>query len=400
MLTIGIIREGKLPPDRRTPLTPEQCTEVMQKFHNIKILVQPSSHRVFNDNAYSIAGIQLSEDLSDCDVMLGIKEVPVKQLLTGKTYLFFSHTIKKQPHNSKLLQTILSKGIRLIDYECLTDASGFRIIGFGRFAGIAGTYNGLRLFGIRQSLFNLKPVEQYSDVSDVVKQLKSILIPTVKFVITGGGRVANGAVELLDKVGIQSVSNDDFLSEDFDYPVFTQALPEYYCRHKSGRQTDLNYFIAHPDEYESDFMKYARKADIYLACHFWDPRSPVLLSHDNLRDTAFKARVIADISCDVDGPIACTIRSSTIEEPFYGYDPLTKQETDFMKPNAVAVMAVDNLPCSLPKDASEYFGKELIEKVLPQLINGDEGGMIERATIAINGVLLERFSYLKDYAAI
>jgi len=396
-MKIGIIKEGKVPPDKRVPLSPAQCAQLMEKYPDLEIEVQSSNIRCFADSEYKDAGVKVIDNVSGCDVLMGVKEVPVDDLVADRTYLFFSHTIKEQPYNKKLLQTVLSKNIQLVDYECLENKEGFRLLGFGRYAGIVGTYDGLYAWGQRFDSFKLKRAYQCEDRSEMESELEKITLPNIKIILTGGGRVAQGAMEVLDKVPIRKVSPEEFLSDEFDEPVYCQMDVDGYSRHKQDREFDFQHFFAHPKEYESNFLQYAEVADMYIACHFWDPNAPIYFSREDMQGPNFNIKVVADISCDIDGPIASTIRPSTLEEPLYGYDPATGGEAKFDKEGVVTVMAVDNLPCELPKDASEDFGEALIGKAIPHLLGDDPDQIIQRACIAKNGKLMPEFEYLDDY---
>jgi alanine dehydrogenase len=399
-VTIGILREGKIPPDRRVPLTPKQCLQVMKVFPNVEIIVQPSAIRAFSDDEYAKAGITLSEDLNCCDYLLGIKEVPVNSLIPNKTYLFFSHTFKKQPHNRNLLRAILEKKNRLIDYELLKDSNNQRIIGFGRWAGIVGCYNSFLAYGLKTETFTLKPAHACFDRAELENETRKIILPkNFKLVLTGWGRVGKGARELLSLLPIKEVKSSDFLNKSFDFPVFTQLEVGDYNAHKDNLPFDKNDFYKDARDYVSTFPRYLHVADMYIACHYYSNDAPYLVTRADLKNPNVKVRVVGDISADIDGPVACTIRPSTIADPIYGYNPFTEQETDYKEDNAIAVMAIDNLPCELPRDASEDFGNTLIESVLPYLLGKeDPDKIIARATQTdLNGELTPRFRYLIDY---
>lgn len=400
-MKIGILREGKVPPDKRVPLTPKQCKSLINIYPKLRIVVQPSPIRCFTDKEYTDLGISLQEDLSDCQVLLGVKEVPKDLLIPGKTYLFFSHTIKKQPYNRQLLQTILQKEIRLVDYELLTDKEGMRLIGFGRYAGLVGSYNGLRTYGKRNSLFDLKPAHLCEDLNELRKEIKDITLPPICIAVTGTGRVASGVVEIMEDAGITRVSVDEYLNQDsFEEAVYVQLAPGDYNRHKEGMPFDLMHFFNHPHEYEGHFRRFCNKTDLLISAAFWDPKAPVLFDREDMRRDDFRIQVIADITCDIEGSIPSTLRASTIESPFYDYNPSSgKEEPAFSDAKNVSVMAVDNLPCELPKDASRDFGNRLMNRILPNVIGPDRNQIIERATIAEDGVLTQRFQYLSDYVA-
>ncbi len=399
MIKIGIIREGKVPPDLRVPFTPEQCKQVMEQFPGTKMVVQSSPFRIFKDELYAKAGIPVVNDLSDCDIIMGIKQVPPKELIPDKTYCFFSHTIKKQPHNKELLKTVLQKNITLVDYECLTDEAHHRVIGFGHYAGIVGAYNGIIGYGKRNKLFDLKRACDCKDKKELKKELDKVHLPNIKIIVTGNGRVANGAVELLGALSIRRVTPFEFIRFTFSEPVYTQLHSYNYFEAKDGSGWNTEDFYAHPEKFRSSFAQYTKACDILIHCAFWNPRAPKMLRPEQMRSPEFKISVIADVSCDMNGPIPATIRSSTIQEPFYGYNPVTEKEGDAFSQDTITMMAVDNLPCELPRDASESFGKELIEKILPALLIKDETKLIERGTIAKGGKLMEKFDYLKDYTS-
>ncbi|TNE70523.1 MAG: alanine dehydrogenase [Bacteroidetes bacterium] len=396
---IGIIREGKVPPDMRVPLTPQQCVKVQDLYPEVEIQVQTSPIRAFKDEEYTALGIKVVEDLSDCDIILGVKEVNIEDLIPGKKFMFFSHTIKKQPYNRKLLQAIIEKKIQLIDYEVLKDKHGKRVIGFGRYAGIVGCYNGFRTFGLKHGLYELKPANMCADRKEMEAELHKVILPKhTRILLTGFGRVGHGAVEIIDQLPIKEVSPEEYLKGEFDEPVYTHLEVEDYFERKNGGEFDKSEFYSSPDLYRSSFAKYINKTDLYVPCHYWNNKADFILKQSDLQRADNRITVVADISCDIDGPIACTVRPSKISDPIYGYDPATGQESDFMKDGVVAVMAVDNLPCELPKDASADFGNELIKEVFPALLRMDVHGMIDKGSeTTLEGKLNEPFLYLQDY---
>lgn len=399
-LKIGIIKEGKVPIDRRVPLTPSQCEEILNKFEGVSIFCQRSDIRCFPDEEYAKAGAQLVDDVSHCEIILGVKEVPIDMLVAGKTHFFFSHTIKKQEYNRGLLQSILEKKIRLIDWECLTNKNGKRLIAFGRYAGIVGAYNGILTFGQRYNLFHLRPAHECFDLADMQTEYARVKLPPIKIALTGGGRVAKGSMEVLNGMGIRRVSPAEFVKEYFEKPVYTQLNTRDYNQRTDGEEFDRDNFYADPEGYESAFHPYAAKADLLIAGAFWDPRAPVLFTRKETVQTDFKIRVIADITCDIEGSIPSTKQPSTIDDPVYDYNPSNdKVEEAFTDEGNITVMAVDNLPCELPRNASEDFGKEFVKNILPNLVGADTDRIIERATITSNeGRLMPDFQYLQDFA--
>jgi alanine dehydrogenase len=399
-IKVGVLKETKIPPDRRVVLTPDQVIEVMQKFPGVEVHIQPSNIRCYNDSEYLLRGELLRDDLDKCDILIGVKEVQIDDLIENKIYIFFSHTIKQQLHNREMFREIIKKKITLIDHELFTDKRGFRLVAFGRWAGIVGTYNGLIAFGIRNKLYDLKRAKDCHDKKELFGHLMEISLPVIKILITGGGRVAGGAMEVLNHIKIRKVSPSEFLENNYSEPVYCQLDPDYYVKHKDGKEFSLQHFFEHPAEYRSIFLPYTKVTDLFIPCHFWDPRSPVLYSKEEAQSPDFKISVVADISCDVPGPVASTIRSSTIAHPFYGYNPDTSDESDPFNLNNITVMAIDNLPGELPRDASEDFGKALINRIFPALFGNDTDGIIERATIVKNGTLTEKYTYLSNYAGL
>jgi alanine dehydrogenase len=397
-MKIGIIKENKVPVDRRVAMTPNQCKEALNQFSDLEIKVQSSEIRCFKDSDYVMAGIPIVENVDDCDILLGVKEVPKELLIEGKTYFFFSHTIKEQEYNRELLQTILKKKIRLIDYEVLTNVNGKRIIAFGRYAGIVGAYNGIWTFGQRYRLFDLKRAYQCFDLEDLKSEFKKVDLPPVKIIVTGGGRVSKGAIEVLLGMKIRQVTPAELLKEDFNIPVFAQLNSRDYHLNTNHKEFRRDEFYKNPELFESTFIDYAKEANILIAGAFWDPRSPVLFNRLQMVGPDFKIRVIADITCDIEGSIPSTKRPSTIEDPVYDYNPSDDQlEEAFYDEGNITVMAVDNLPCELPRDASRDFGQELLQNVLPQFWNEDKNEILKRATITNNGQLTDAFKYLSDY---
>jgi saccharopine dehydrogenase (NAD+, L-lysine forming) len=398
-ITLGILRETKTPADKRVPFTPAQCRLLLERYSQLNLLVQSSHFRCFTNDEYRAEGINLVEDLSACDILIGVKEVKMEALIDHKTYLFFSHTAKKQPYNRALLQEVVRRGIRLMDYEYLTDKEGIRVVAFGRWAGVVGAYNGLRAYGVKSGGYQLKPAYECFDLKELHEELKKVEPGMQRILVTGGGRVAGGARETLEAAGIPWLEPEKFLKEKVDHSVYTCLDPWHYACRKDGAQFDFDHFIKHPELYENSLIPYAARTDIFIACHFWDPNSPMMLTREALAGGKVPISLIADISCDIDGPIASTIRASTIASPFYGYDPATGVETDPFIDGVITVMAVDNLPGELPRDASTDFGEALLEHVIPELLGTRDTGMLARASIAQNGVLTLPFSYLGDYLA-
>ncbi len=397
-MKIGLIKERKTPPDRRVVFTPEQVDQLQQE-HQLKFVVEPSDIRIFPDESYQKRDIEVSENLDACDVLLGVKEVPIEALIPHKSYFFFSHTIKMQPYNRDLLKAILDKKITLYDHEVITKTNGSRLIGFGRYAGLVGAYNGFRALGLRDNLFNLPKVEHLDDLNAVKKELDKIKLPQIKICLTGSGKVALGAKEILDHLKIKSVGVEAFLSEKFEEPVYCKIDVLDYNKPKSTCKGEVSksHFFKHPEDYESNFMRFAEVTDYFIAGHFYGEGAPYLYTREDAKSPQFNINLVADVSCDIDGPVASTIKPSTIAEPFYGYHPISEQEVEFNHPEAITVMAVDNLPCELPKDGSEGFGEMFAEHVIPAFFNNDKDGILERAKMTENGQLTAKYAYLQDF---
>ncbi len=399
-LTFALIKERKSPPDKRVVMTPEQCVLFKNRFPEARLVVESSDIRIFNDEQYRTQGIEVLDDVSFADIFLGVKEVPISALVEEKSYLFFSHTIKKQPYNQGLMQAICSKKIALYDHETFISESGKRLIGFGRYAGIVGAYNGFRLFGKKMKTFDLPKVEHLYDYDAVKKALDKLVLPEdFKTLITGRGKVARGAKEIIDHLGINQVSPEELLMRDQEGPSYAMLDLEDYNKHREGRDFDRSEFYQNPERYEGDFDRFTQVIDLFVAGHFYGNGAPIILTREAMADPACRIKVVADVSCDIDGPVACTIRPSTIADPFYGYDPQTHTEVDFMEPNAIGVMAVDNLPCELPRDASQGFGEQFLQQIAPSFFDGDSEGVLARAQITDSmGRLTPRFCYLQYYA--
>lgn len=396
-MKFAIIKERKSPPDRRVVFSPEKLAEAKAQFPQAEFVVESSDIRVFSDDAYRKHGFEVTDDVSDADVMIGVKEVPIKNLIPNKKYFYFSHTIKKQQYNRKLLLAMLEKNIEMFDHETIVKKSGARLIGFGRYAGLVGAYNGFRALGLKDGLFNLPKVETLTDLEAVKAELDKITIPNIKILLSGTGKVAHGAREILDHLNIKEVSDALYLTSKFTEPVYVMADVMEYAKRKDGKVGDKREFYKDPSGYESNFMPYAKETDYFIAGHFYGNNAPYLFTREDAKHSGFKINLVADISCDIDGPVASTIRPSTIADPFYGYDPKTEKEVAFNAKNVITVMAVDNLPCELPKDASEGFGETFLEHVIPSFFNNDEKEILKRAKITENGKLTKRFSYLQNY---
>ena len=397
MTTIALIREGKIPADNRVALTPAQCKWV-QKQYGVKIVVQRSTHRCFEDREYLRSGIQVSENIEEAEIFFGIKEVPFADLIAGKTYLFFSHTKKKQAHNQRLFQAIIQKKITLIDFECFEHEDGQRIIGFGFFAGIVGAHNGMMAYGNRTNSFSLERVYKQKDLRSLIHTYFGLKLPNIKIAVTGSGRVAHGITEIMNLMGVIEVEKDEYLQREFSYPVYVQLKGADLYEHRVDGSYSRDHFHFHPEEYKCRFAAYTSQTDILMNGIYWDKEAPRLFEKEDIAKNDFRIQTIADITDDVNGSVPINIGDQSIEDPVYGIDKITGKKTAPYLPGSVDIMAVGNLPNELPRDASRYFGEQLIKYILPDLLTG-ETQIIKKATIVKQGIITPPYSYMQDYAA-
>jgi saccharopine dehydrogenase (NAD+, L-lysine-forming) len=397
-MNIGIIREGKNPPDRRVPFCPDQLKSLNERYgDDLSFQVESSSHRSYSDQEYVDAEIEVSDDISDADVFFGVKEVPVANLIADKTYFFFSHTIKKQRYNKPLLRAILEKNIRLIDYEVLKDDSGNRVVAFGRWAGIVGAYNAFWAYGKKTALYDIKRASECKDFEELKIELKNVQLPPIKIVVTGSGRVGNGVKEILEALKIPEVETHEFLHLYFEEPVFTVLKSADYNRRKSDGGYDRDEFYSSPEKYESHFLKFAEAGEMLIAAAYWDPEAPRLFKIEDINSPDFSLSLIADVTCDIGGSIPTTLRASNISDPVYDVERVTGTEIPaFGSQTSISVMAIDNLPCELPRESSRAFGQMLEQWVIPALLE-ENAPILERATVARDGDLTLEFMYLKDF---
>jgi len=394
MICVGLIKEQKVPTDNRVALTPTQC-DFIQKKWGVKIVVEASENRCFSNQEYTDAGIEVLDSITHCDILMGIKEVPTSALIPQKQYVFFSHTRKKQPYNKQLLQTILQEKITLIDYECLEHEDGQRIIGFGFFAGVVGAHNGIWAYGKRTSEFYLPRVFECKDYMSLIRHYFGLKLPNIKIAVTGSGRVAHGIIEVMNLMGVKQVEADVYLKKQFSYPVYVHLKGAELYTHRYLNTYKREYFHANPTEYKSCFLPYLSCTDILMNGVYWDKNIPRLFEKSDVNNQ-FKIQVIADITDDKNGSIPINLGDQTIENPVYGIDKITHSKTTSFLQDSIDIIAVGNLPNELPRDASSYFGEQLIKYVLEDLF-ANKGSIIKNATIAYNGHLTSRFRYLEEW---
>jgi saccharopine dehydrogenase (NAD+, L-lysine forming) len=398
MITIGLLREGKIPADNRVALTPAQCKWIQKNAPQVRVVVQTSANRCYSDKEYRLAGVEVLEDMADCNILLGIKEVPVNDLLAGKTYLFFSHTKKQQAVNRRMFQSILQKKITLIDYECLEHDDGQRILGFGFFAGVVGAHNGMMAYGRRTGLYQLDRVYGQHSFHELIHTYFGLRLPAIKVAVTGSGRVAHGVLEVMNLLEVVEVEPEEFLERNFAYPVFTQLKGASLYEHAHGDAYHRDHFHQHPQDYRCTFLPFTRTTDILMNGIYWDRNMPRLFEWQHLADAGFRIQTIADITDDREGSVPCNLGDSPMEDPVYGVDKKSRGRTAPYLPGSIDVMAVGNLPNELPRDASRYFGQQLIKYVLDDLLRGGSA-IIERATMVRDGQLTPPYHHLAEYAA-
>ncbi len=395
-MKIGLTHERKNPSDNRVALSPIQADAFKTKYPSIQLVAEESHSRCFTNEEYQQAGITLQPNLADCDVILGIKEIPPAELLASKTYFFFSHTIKKQAYNLELLRTVLERKITLIDYEVIKWENGQRVLGFGRWAGIVGAYNGLLTYGLKNQKFHLKPAHQCRDFTELLVNASQIKLEPIKIAITGNGRVATGALEVLRNLRIREVSPTQYLTQQFNQPVFVHLHSQHLYRHPELQGWDSQHFYQNNHEYISSFGPYSQITDLLIHGIYWENDMPIMFTKQDAAKPEFNIKTIADISCDVEGSIPITYQSTTIQNPVISWDKTTAAPASKPTPSTIEIMAVGNLPNELPRDASETFGEKMLKYVLPEFILGNST-MINNATIARNGKLTPPFAYLQSW---
>jgi alanine dehydrogenase len=406
-ITLSILREARAD-ENRTPFSPTQISNLLKKFSNLKIIVQPSKRRCFKDEDYLKVGAQITDDLSSADIIFGVKEVEISTLIKNKTYLFFSHTSKVRQYigqvindkaiiyKKELLKEVIKKNITLIDYENVRDVSGegYRYLGFGRFAGIIGAYNTLNLYlklYTEQALPRAFEINNYAQVKKLISKQN---FNKIKILLTGSGRAAKGAMEMLKYANIRQVTLDNYLNKKYDEAIFSNISPGKYVERKDGKVSSYQDYILNPQEYNSKVKNYLFDTDMFIACHYWDSKFPKLFSPKQINE--FKnLKIIGDVTCDINGSVPTTIRSTSIAKPYYSINTDSMKEMELGN-KGIAIMAVDNLPSELPRDASEEFGSSVISEILPYLIDKDDG-RINRATTASNGKFCSKFTYLNDF---
>jgi alpha-aminoadipic semialdehyde synthase len=431
---VGIRRETKDPTEARVPLTPTHVKKIVEN-HKINIFVQPSEKRVFKDLEYEKAGANLTDDLSKCDIIFGVKEVPMEELQPNTTYCFFSHTIKGQTYNMPMLQKILDDNITLIDYELIKDETNHRLVFFGDFAGYAGMINSLWVLGQRLKhegfdtpFAEIKQAKEYGSlreaeesISKVGEEIKKKALPDdlqpFITVFTGYGNVSKGAQHIYNLLPVVEIHPEDVkhFSEVNKYAnnaVFKSEFrkPHLYKPKKENAKFNLTEFGLHPDRYANRFEEFIPHLSMIINGIYWEPSYPPLLTKKYTRElynssVKPKLKVIGDITCDIGGSIELTEKPANSLNPCYVYDFDKDQIIDGWEGNGPVIMAVDKLPTELPREASESFGDALYPFV-SALVNLDFTKSfakldlpleISKAVITHKGKLTNDYKYLETF---
>ena len=432
-MRIGIRREDKNEWEARVPLIPSDVKKLVSS--GIEVVLQPSLIRIFSDQEYIDVGATISEDLSSCSVVLAVKEIPINFIEKGKTYVFFSHTIKGQDYNMPLLQKMMDLKTQLIDYEKITNEKEQRLIFFGRHAGLAGMIDSLWALGKRfqsegvQNPFSIiKKTFEYQGLDNAKSQIGKIadeisrngipkeICPLVCG-FSGYGNVSQGAQEIFDILPHQEISPQDLLAnknlfEEAKHILYKVVFKESDLvePRNSEDKFELQDYYDYPEKYKSKFEQYLPQLTILMNCIYWDTPYPRLITLDYLKKTWTeyidqKLKVIGDISCDVDGAIQCTVKATEAGNPVYVYNPINSSENDGVEGVGPVIMAVDNLPCELAEEASKSFSKVLVD-FIPDIIKADYNVSFEnlklpnelrRGMILYKGELTSEYKYLEKY---
>lgn len=401
-MKIALIKETKVPVDNRVALSPKQVADLNKRFPQHEIVVQASDIRAFSDDEYRADGVRVVENVDDCDVLFGIKEAKIESLIPNKHYFFFGHVAKMQAYNRPLLQALIKKHITFCDYEYLVDDNNIRVCAFGWWAGVVGVYYTLRGYGLKHKRYELPKPDRRFTLDQLFDSLKSIDLPKVKLLVTGAGRVSQGAQHVLDNIGAIRMTEEEYLSTDMvERLSYCVADVDRLVKRKDGGAFSWNDFTHNAKDYESNFIRWAKQTDILICAHFWDSKAPVYLSEENLRQKDLRIRMIGDVTCDIKGSIKSTVRPATHDDPYYDYNPVTEQdEPAFSSSDNISVMAVDTCPNALAMNTSAYFGEMLTKHVFEPMLRGKHSLVIQRSMILRDGELTQRFDYLKGFAKV
>jgi saccharopine dehydrogenase (NAD+, L-lysine-forming) len=430
---LGIRREDKNRWERRVPLTPEHVLELKKKY-GIETFIQPSNIRIFSEEAYQKVGAHVQDSLTPSSVVFAVKEIPVDFFEQGKTYVFFSHTIKGQKYNMPMLKKMMEMGCTLIDYERIIDRNGKRLVFFGRFAGLAGMVDTLWTFGQRlhweqidTPFREIKQAIHYKDLDEIKKHFNAVgkkikteglplsLTPLI-IGFSGYGNVSVGAQEILDVFPIKEIKPEEIesvVNKPSNKVIYKVVFKEEHMVEpvSPGKKFDLQDYYHHPEGYHSAFERYIPFLSILMNCIFWNTQYPRLLTKDYLKKTFSKKekmrlRVIGDISSDVNGAIEFTEKTTSSDNPVFIYHPRTDTITDGYEGDGIIVMAVDNLPCELPRESSQSFS-EILLRFVPEIMNADFTvddfnkvvlpAEIKNAVVLYQGKLTPAYHYINKY---
>jgi len=431
---IGIRREDKNIWERRVPLIPEHI-KWLQAEHDIETVLQPFEGRAFSHEEYIRVGATISENLSDCAVIFAVKEIPIGFFEYQKTYIFFSHTIKGQTYNMPMLRRILDLRCQLIDYERVVDANGRRLIFFGRHAGLAGMLDTLWALGKRlqwegmdNPFTKVRQAHQYesleqakAEIQQIGEQIRSQGLPTAitPFVcgFAGYGHVSKGAQEIFDLLPAIEVLPNELIALSANKDLSSHSIYKVIFKEEDmvqpiseNEEFELQRYYDHPERYQSKFETYLPYLNILINAIYWEPRYPKLVTKQYLREiykhgSLGKLRVIGDISCDIEGAIECTLKATEPDNPVFVYDPITTKAQDGYAGHGLVVMAVDNLPCEFPREASVEFSQALFPFV-PAIVNADYSvpfarlnlpEEIKKALVVYQGKLTPAYGYLEKF---
>ncbi|MFW3145535.1 MAG: bifunctional lysine ketoglutarate reductase /saccharopine dehydrogenase family protein [Thermoplasmatota archaeon] len=425
---IGIRRESKNRWERRSPLTPEHVLRLVNDY-GIDFTVQPSELRIFSNEKYEQAGALTCEEFKEKDIVLGIKEVPIHELEPGRTYMFFSHTIKGQPHNMPMLRKMMELRCTLFDYERIVDEKNRRLIFFGWHAGVAGMVDtlwalGRRLEweGLRNPFSSVMKAHEYGDLPQIREHISSIgrLIATYgipyslrPFVIgiAGAGNVSKGVQEILDLLPVKEVSPQELKDlkkrKDSGTNIYKVIFNEWDIVEpkEPDQKFDLQDYYDHPEKYSGRFFSYVPYLTVLMNCIYWTEKYPRLITKEQVKELysdhrSPKLRMIGDISCDVEGAVEATVKATTPEDPLYVYDPWDDRPVPGWKGTGPVLLAVDNLPCEIPLESSEYFGERLKE-FIPAIAAADldvETDDLKLPKPLMNSLILHKGKLTKQYS--
>ena len=432
---LGIRREDKNPWEKRVAIVPDDLRRIL-KNEQIGCIVQPSlDHRVFQDHFYQSVGAEISEDLEKSKIIFGIKEIPKEKFLKNKVYVFFSHVIKGQPYNMSMLKRLMEQGCSLIDYEKIEDENNRRLIFFGRYAGLSGMVETLHAFGqrleskqIMTPFTQIKRPRDYQSLDDIKRAIKTVgdqikmeglpaeITPLICG-FTGYGNVSKGAQEIFDLLPVVQLNPCEISSEsnslgDINHRLYKVEFHEkdMFTPKETNKEFELQDYFQNPSKYRSIFSQYVPQLSMLVNGIFWTEECPRIITRDlvgSLFNDGSKAKlqVIGDISCDIEGSIEITTESTDIDNPAYVYNPDNQQVSWGIEGKGIAVVAIENLPCEIPLEASTDFSK-VLSPFVEEIVTADYSKPfsqvelpreIKKAVIVYQGELTADFKYIENF---